>query len=321
MGNIFLTRHIPKVGIDMLTDAGHTVTVSPLDRVLHKDELITELKRKEYDAVLSLLTDQIDYEVFEALPKVKVISNYAVGYNNIDIEEAKRRGIIVTNTPGVLSETVAEYTFALILSLLHRIPEADRFTRKGNYEGWAPELFLGRNLKGMTLGIIGTGRIGKEVARLSRAFGAEVICNDVQKDASFEKEVGATFFSEIDEVFKKADIVSLHVPLLESTHHLVNRERLALMKEGAYLINTSRGAVVDEKALVAVLKEGKIRAAALDVFEHEPKLSPGLIELSETILTPHIASATEETRGKMAEIAAQSIIDTLAGKKPTHVVS
>lgn len=321
MGKIFITRHIPESGIHMLKDAGHEVTVSSLDRALHKDELIAELSRKEYDAVLCLLTDTIDEEVFEVAPKAKIFANYAVGYNNIDLEEAKRRGVIVTNTPGVLSETVAEYTFALILSVLHRIPEADRFTRKGAFEGWAPELLLGNNLRGKTLGIVGTGRIGSEVVRLSKAFGAEVIYTDLKRNEVLEKETGAVFVQEVDDVFKKADIVSLHVPLLESTRHLADRDRLALMKKGSYLINTSRGAVVDEKALVAALKEGRIRAAGLDVFEHEPKLSAGLIEFPETVLTPHIASATEGVRGQMAELAAQSIIDTLAGKKPKHVVS
>lgn len=320
MGRVYITRHIPEVGIDMLKDAGHEVVVSQKDGVLSKEELLSELSQKEYDAVLCLLTDAIDAEVFDAVPSVKIFSNYAVGYNNIDIEEAQKRGIVVTNTPGVLTETVAEYTFSLILSLLHRIPEADKFTRAGKYKGWAPELLLGENISGKTIGILGAGRIGQQVVRHAHHFGASVIYNDIKRNEALEKEVGAIFKKEIEDVFKEADIISVHVPLLESTHHLVSKERLALMKEGAYLINTSRGPVVDERALVEVLRAHKIRGAALDVFEHEPNLAPGLVELSNVIITPHIASGTERTRGEMAKIAAQNIIDMLEGDTPKYVV-
>lgn len=320
MGKVYITRHIPEVGIEMLKDAGHEVVVSEKDEALTKEELKEELKKDEYDAVLSLLTDEIDAEVYDAAPKAKIFANYAVGYNNIDVEEAQKRGILVTNTPGVLTETVAEYTFSLILSLLHRIPEADKFTRTGKYEGWAPELLLGNNISGKTIGILGAGRIGQEVVRHAHYFGASVIYNDLKRNEVLEKEVGAVFKKEIDDVFKEADIISVHVPLLESTHHLVSKERLELMKESAYLINTSRGPVVDERALVEALRTNKIRGAALDVFENEPRLTPGLVELSNVIITPHIASATERTRGEMAEIAAQNIIDMLNGEIPRHVV-
>lgn len=320
MADIFVTRQIPRPGLDLLEEAGHTLTISDKEGVLTKEELIAALKEKEYAAVLCLLTDTIDGEVFDAVPSAKIFANYAVGYNNIDLEAAKERGVVITNTPGVLTETVAEYTVALILSVMHRIPEADWFTREGKYDGWAPELLLGNNVRGKTLGILGAGRIGYEVAMsLHHAFNVSVIYNDIARNEELESAVGAEF-KEIDEVFKEADVVSVHVPLLESTRHLVSRERLALMKETAYLVNTSRGPVVDEAALVEVLKEKKIRGAGLDVFENEPALAPGLVELKNVVLTPHIASATEDTRGKMSELAGQSIIDMLAGKTPEHVV-
>ena len=320
MAKIYVTRHIPEVGIDMLKDAGHEVEVSKKDGVLGKEELISALQEKPYDAVLCLLTDQIDAEVFDAVPTAKIFANYAVGFNNIDVEEATKRKITITNTPGVLTETVAEYTFSLILSLLHRIPEADAFTRAGKYEGWAPELLLGKSIAESTIGILGAGRIGQQVVKHAHNFGAKIIYNDIKQNEDLEKEVGAVFKKDINDVFKEADIISVHVPLLPATHHLVSKERLELMKESAFLINTSRGPVVDEKALVEVLRAGRIRGAALDVYEHEPKLAPGLIEFPNVIITPHIASATESTRGKMAELAAQNIIDMLKGKTPKHVV-
>lgn len=320
MGRVFITRDIPGVGIDLLKDAGHEVFVSSKDGVLSKEELIEILQEKEYDAVLCLLTDTIDAEIFDAAPTVKMFANYAVGFNNIDIEEAAKRNITITNTPGVLTETVAEFTFSLILSLLHRIPEADAFTRAGKYKGWEPELLLGENISGKVIGIIGAGRIGQQVVRHAYHFGAKIIYTDIQRNEDLEKELGAVYKKEVDDVFREADIISIHVPLLPSTHHLVSKERLALMKENAYFINTSRGEVVDERALVEALRAKQIKGAALDVFEFEPKLTPGLIELKSVILTPHIASATESARNQMATMAAQNIIDSLAGNLPKHVV-
>ena len=320
MGRVYITRHIPEVGIEMLKEAGHEVTVSQKDGVLEKEEFIAALKEKEYDAVLCLLTDRIDGKIFDAAPTVKIFANYAVGFNNVDIEEAKRRDITITNTPGVLTETVAEYTFALILSLLHRIPEADSFTRSGKYKGWAPQLLLGVNLSGKTIGILGAGRIGQQVVRYAQSFGASVIYNDIAQNKELEAEVGAVFKKDIKDIFKEADVISVHVPLLESTHHLVSKEYIELMKETAYFVNTSRGALVDERALVEALRAKKIRGAALDVFENEPELTPGLIELKNVILTPHIASATESARNDMAKLAAQNIIDVLEGKVPQNVV-
>lgn len=321
MALVYVTRHIPDIGINLLRAAGHQVDVSTKDGVLTKEELLSAVSAKPYDAVLSLLTDTINGEVFDAVPTAKIFANYAVGYNNIDIAAAKERGVTITNTPGVLTNAVAEFTLSLMLAVMKRIPESERYLRAGKYTGWGPELLLGAEIQGKTLGILGAGRIGYEVAvRAHRAFGMKVIYYDIAKSEPLEKEIGAEFRATVEEVLKEADVVSVHVPLLPATTHLMNAERLALMKKSAYLINTSRGPVIDEAALVEALKNNVIRGAALDVFEAEPQLARGLADLENVVVTPHVASATDETRGKMAEVAAQSIIDFVAGVVPQNVV-
>lgn len=321
MANIFVTREIPDEGLTLLKNAGHTVEVSQKDGPLTAGELIKSLRDAEYDAVLSTLNNAYTAEVMDATPSVKIIANYAVGFNNIDIDAARERGITVTNTPGVLTDAVAEHTIALAFALARRVVEADRYTRAGKYEGWAPQLLLGTQLKGKTLGIVGVGRIGSRVATIASCMGMHVIYSDLEQNQVLEKETGAEYKKEIDTLLAEADVVSLHVPLLDATHHLINAERLKSMKEGALLINTSRGPVVDEVALVAALKEGAIQGAALDVFEGEPALAPGLADLENVILTPHIASATIEARQAMSRLAGQSIINFFSGKTPTHVVT
>ncbi len=321
MAQIFVTRHIPEIGINLLRAAGHTVVVSEKKGVLTEKELIKALSQKPYDAVICLLTDTINKSVFEAVPTAKVFANYAVGYNNISLPDAKAAGVTITNTPGVLTDTVAEFTVSLMLALVKRIPEADQYTRTGNYKGWAPELFLGSDLKGKTLGILGAGRIGYEVAlRANQGFGMKVIYNDIAKSEILEKKTKAVFKDSTEAILSEADVVSIHVPLLPSTQHLINATRLKLMKPTAYLINTSRGPVIDEKALVDALKNGVIRGAGLDVFEAEPALTKGLEKLSNVVITPHIASASEETRNKMSEMVALDIIDFLSGEVPEHIV-
>lgn len=320
---VFVTRKIPERGIAMLQEKGYEVDVSEKDGVLTKDELVSALRAKPYDAVLSLLTDTIDKDVFNAAaPSAKIFSNYAVGFNNIDVPEAKQRGIMITNTPGVLTETVAEHAFALILAMASRIVEADAFTRAGKYTGWAPMMFLGSDVSHKTLGILGAGRIGSRVAHHGKhGFDMNVIYYDVKRNEEIEQTTGALYRDTPEAVLKEADVVSIHVPLLDSTKHLINKERLAMMKPSAYIVNTSRGPVIDEAALVEALRNNVIKGAALDVFENEPALAPGLAELSNVVITPHIASATEETRSKMSEMAAQAIIDALEGRKPTNLVS
>ena len=318
---IYVTRQIPESGLTMLRSRGHDVVVSEKDGVLTKSELIEALSEDAYDAILCLLTDTIDAEVFNAAPKAKIFANYAVGVNNIALEEAGKRGILVTNTPDVLTDTVAEHTFGLILALTARIAEGDRFTRAGKYVGWAPLLLLGTDLGGKTLGVLGAGRIGSRVAHYARnGFDMDVIYYDVKRNDLFEKDYHATYFETVDEVLKRADVVTIHVPLLDSTRHLINSSRLAMMKQTAYVINSSRGPVVDETALVAALRSNVIRGAALDVFENEPALAPGLAELENVVLTPHIASATEETRSKMSEMAAENILAALEGRTPPNLV-
>lgn len=321
MKYIYITRKLPPVAEEMLRAKGYEVDVSEKDGVLTKDELISALKAKQYDAVLCLLTDTIDDDVFASAPQAKIFANYAVGFNNIDVGAAKKRGVIVTNTPDVLTDTVAEHTFALMLSLSSRITEGDRFARAGKYHGWAPMMLLGTDIKGKNLGILGTGRIGSRVAHMAnRGFDMNVIYYDVVRNHKLEDDYGAKFRASVEEVLREADIVSIHVPLLPTTRHLINKERLEIMKHTALLVNSSRGPVIDEVALVSALKDGIIAGAAIDVLENEPKMTPGLIELENIIITPHIASATLEARSAMAEVAANNIIAILNGGEPLNPI-
>ena len=318
---IYVTRRIPDAGIKKLQERGYEVDISEKDGVLTKEELLTALKAKPYDAVLCLLTDAIGSEAFDAVPTAKIFANYAVGYNNIDVEAAKVKGVLISNTPGVLTETVAEHTFGLLLASAQRICEGDRFTRAGKYVGWAPMLMLGNDITRKTLGVVGLGRIGSQVAKHAvKGFEMKVLYYDIARNEEFEKEMGAEFRENVDDVLKEADFISIHVPLLDSTKHLINAERLAIMKPTAYLVNTSRGPVIDEVALVEALKNKTIRGAALDVFENEPALAPGLANLENVIITPHAASATEETRQKMSEMTADNIIAALEGNIPPNLV-
>lgn len=254
-------------------------------------------------------------------PQLKIIANLAVGFDNIDLKAAKDKNIMVTNTTGVLTETVAEHTIALLFAITRRIVEADKFTRAGKYQGWAPELFLGSDIAGKTLGIVGLGGIGAEVAkRMSLGFGLKIIYFSPSRNKKLETELRIKYVP-FKVLLKTADFISLHVPLSPKTHHLIGVKQLKMMKSTSYLINTSRGPVVDEKALVYALKNKWLKAAALDVFEFEPKFAPGLTDLDNVILTPHIASATEEARNKMAEVAAKNIIAALSGKPPPNLIT
>ena len=323
MPKIFITRKIPERGINKLREKGYEIVINPEDKILSKDELIDSLKDKNYDAVLCLLTDKIDKDVIEAAgTQIKIFANMAVGFDNIDIKSAKEKKIMISNTPEVLTESVAEHTIALMLAISRRIVEADKFTRQGNYQGWAPMLMLGNDIAEKTIGIVGLGRIGERVAEiLAKGYKAKIIYHDIRRNESFEKEIGAQYKENLEDLLKEANYVTLHIPLLPATHHLINEEKLKIMKPTSYLINTSRGPIINEQALVRALKEGWIRSAALDVFENEPNLTPGLAELDNVILTPHIASATEKTRAKMSELAAENIIAALEGKTPPNLIS
>ncbi|MBI3931667.1 MAG: D-glycerate dehydrogenase [Chloroflexi bacterium] len=315
---VFITRKIPESGIALLREYCQ-VRVYPRDRVAPREELVKGVKWCH--ALLCLLTDSIDRELISAGPTLRVIANYAVGFDNIDIKAATERNIPVTNTPEVLTDAVAEHTFALMMAIARRIPESDRFTRAGKYQGWEPMLLLGTELKGKTLGIIGPGRIGAGVAqRAATGMGMNILYFDVTRNLQFEKMYNAKF-AKIDDILTKADFITIHVPLLPTTRHLIGAEQLQMMKPTAYLINTSRGPVIDEKALVKTLKKRGIAGAALDVYEFEPKLSAGLKRLDNVVLTPHTASGTYETRAAMSELAARNILDVLRGKTPQNLVN
>ena len=312
MTRVFVTRKIPDLGIRVLREKGFEVEISDFDGVLPYEVLLQKVRNT--DAILSLLTDRMDAELMDAAgPRLKVIGQFAVGFDNIDLEAARKRRIIVTNTPGVLTEATAELAVALIYAIARRIVEGDRYVRNGDFCGWGPMLFLGNNLNGKILGIIGLGRIGKAVAQ--RLPQMKIIYYDSLRNKKFEEELGAEYRG-LNEVLATADFVSVHVPFNPQTQHLINAKRLMLMKRTAYLINTSRGPVIDEIALVDALKSGLIKGAALDVYEKEPDMAPGLNKLDNVVLVPHIGSATEEARSAMSELAAKNIIAVLSGEKP-----
>lgn len=308
---IYITRKIPESGLRLLREKGILYDMGTNTLPLSKKEFLKKLKSKPYDGVISFLTEEIDAEVFDACPTAKVFANYSVGYNNVDLEEAKKRNIAISNTPGTSAVAVAEHTVALMMALTTRIVEGDKFVRQGKFKGWDPELFIGTDLRNKTVGLIGCGEIGSKVVEmLHNGFGINIIYSDVVRNENLEKTFGA-IKKETDEVIKEADIISLHVPLLPSTKHLINKERLSSMKKTAFLINTSRGPVVDEKALVDALKNDIIKGAGLDVFEFEPKLVRGLSKLSNVVLTPHIASSRLSCRNMMSEVAAKNIISAI----------
>jgi len=316
--SVYVTRMIPEDNIEELRKH-FDVEVNADDRALSKAELKEKIKGK--DAVISLLTDTIDGEVLDAAgPQLKIVANYAVGFNNFDVPAATQRGVILTNTPGVLDEATATHTFTLLLSMARRIPEGDKFVREGKWQGWAPMFFIGLDVDRKTLGIAGLGRIGQNVARKAKGFDMKIIYTDVRRNEAFEKEVGATFVDK-ETLLKESDFLTLHVPLLPETRHYIGEKELKLMKKTAVLINASRGPVVDEAALVTALQQKEIWGAGLDVFENEPAIAPGLAELNNVVLVPHVASATMDTRLKMGDIAVGNIIKVLNGQLPDTCVN
>ena len=315
MAKIFVTRRLPDEGIEMLKE--HELEIYEGNAPPSKEEIIEGVRGK--DALICLLTDKIDGEIMDSSPYLKIIANYAVGIDNIEVEEATKRGILVTNTPGVLTETVADLTWALMMSISRRIVEGDEFMREGKFKGWAPLLMLGGDVYGKTLGIIGAGRIGRAVARRARGFNMKVIYYSRERKKEME-EIGGKFV-DLPTLLKESDFVSLHVPLTQETYHLIGEKEFKMMKSSAYFINTARGKCVDERALVKALKEGEIRGAALDVFENEPYVTPELKELKNVIITPHIGSASYETRSKMAVMVAENVIAVFNGKMPPNCVN
>jgi glyoxylate reductase len=293
------------------------------DRCMTREEMLAEVAG--VDALLTLLTDRVDVDVLEAAgPSLRVVSNCAVGFDNIDVEEATRRNILVATTPGVLTDATAELTWALILSACRRVVEGDVMVRSGEFVGWTPTLLLGMELKGRVLGVVGMGRIGRAVAERAEAFGMTVLYTRRSGPLPPDSIPRGAEWQHTDSLrwlLATADVVSIHLPLSETTHHLLGRRELGLMKKGSVLINTSRGAVIDERALVDALREGPLRAAGLDVYEQEPRVAAGLVEAKNVVLLPHVGSATNETRGRMAKMAVMNARAAVCGESVPHAVN
>ncbi len=314
---VFLTRQLPSQVMELLKPQVD-LSYNTEDRVLSKTEIIEGLRGKK--GLLCLLTDTIDAEVMDAAPDLKIIANYAVGFNNIDLAAAKARGIWVSNTPGVLTEATAELTMSLLLTTARRIVEADQFTRSGLWGGWGPLQYLGKEVHGSTLGIIGLGRIGKAVVKRARAFGMAIIYwNRTRLEIAEEKELGIRYFSK-EEVLRQSDFVSLHLAYTAETHHLIDSAALAMMPTGSFLINTARGKIVDEKALVKALQSGHLGGAGLDVYEEEPRIHPALFQFPNVVLLPHLGSATLKTRTAMGLLAVENLLAGLQGNVPPNAV-
>jgi glyoxylate reductase len=316
---VLVTREIPHAGIAELQKY-LDVSVNPDDAPMKKSDIIRAIHDKH--GLVCLLTDGIDKDVINAGINLRVIANYAVGYDNIDVETATRNNICVTNTPGVLTEATADLTWALIFAVSRRIIEADDYVRTGLFRGWAPMLFLGDDIFGKTLGIIGLGRIGQAVARRAQGFNMRVIYYEPDRLSPATEQVTQATYCSLHSLLKNSDFVSVHVPLTEKTHHLIGSQELKVMKKSAFLINASRGPVIDEKALVQALKDGTIAGCGLDVYEREPAVEQGLLSMKNTVLLPHIGSGSRKTREDMALMAARNIIAVLIHQtKPPDLIN
>lgn len=318
MSRIVVTGRIPEAGLELLREAGEVWAWDgdePITTDVRDEQLATA------DAVVTLLTDRVDDAFLDAAPNVRVVANVAVGYNNIDVPACAARGVVVTNTPDVLTDATADLAMALTLMITRRLGEGERLIRSGEPWKWGMFMMLGAALQGRRLGIVGMGAIGEAFARRASAFGMSVVYHNRRAvDAATEAALGAELVG-LHELLETSDVVSLNCPYTEATHHLIDAAALDRMQTGAYLINTARGPIVDEEALVDALREGRIAGAGLDVFEHEPEVHPGLLDLDNVVLVPHLGSATVETRSAMAELAAQNVVAVLAGRAPVTPVS
>jgi glyoxylate reductase len=326
---MYITRQIPEEGITILKKFCQTVEVNPYDRSLTYDELLEQVKGR--DAILTMLSDRIDARLLQEAAEpcskhrggagLKIVANYAVGYDNIDIKAATAKGVVVTNTPGVLTDSTADMAWALLFSVTRRVIEGDKLTRTGKFSGWAPMLLLGGDIKGKTLGIIGAGRIGTAMAMRSRGWNMKILyTTQSRKNTVLEENLGAKRV-DLETLLRESDFISVHTPFSEKTKHLIGAKELSIMKKTAYLINTARGAVIDEAALVHALENKHIAGAGLDVYEDEPRLKPGLAGLENTVLAPHLGSATVETRAMMSVMAAEDIVAVLNKQKPKNCVN
>jgi len=317
---VYVTRELPERGLNMIKkyfDAEVWPEYAPPPKKVIIDKV------KNVDALVPLLSDKIDAEVFNEAPKLKIVSQLAVGFDNIDVAEATKRGIYVTNTPEVLTDTTADFAWALLMAVARRVAEADRYVRGGQWKvAWHPAMLSGRDVHGATIGVVGAGRIGYAVAKRAKGFDMKILFYDIDPARTeIEKNLGGKKV-DLDTLLKESDFVTLHPPLMKETHHLINAEKLKLMKKTAYLINNSRGPVVDEKALYEALKKGQIAGAGLDVFEQEPaSLDNPLLKLDNVVVAPHISSASLETRSKMSEMVADNLVAFFQGKKPANLVN
>ncbi len=315
---VLVTVRLPQEVLSLIT-RWHEVDSNPEDRPMPRAELLEKIGDR--DGLLYAVTDRVDDELLECAPKLKMVANYAVGYDNVDLAAATARGIRVSNTPGVLTDATADLTFALILAVARRVVEGDKLTREGQFKYFAPLLFLGRDVSGKNLGIIGLGNSGKAVARRARGFNMPVLYYSRRRIPEVEeRELGVSYVT-MEELLAQSDFVSLHIPLGAETRHFIGREQLKQMKPTAFLINASRGPVVDEQALVEALQLKQIAGAGLDVYENEPALTPGLTDLQNVVLMPHSGSATRETRTKMASLAAENLLAGLRGELPPNCLN
>ncbi|WP_336650448.1 D-glycerate dehydrogenase [Kocuria rosea] len=314
MSRVVVTGRVPDAAIEKLR-AAHEVEMWPDPEPIGREELLRRVAGA--DAVVSLLTERIDAELLDAAgPQLKVVANVAVGYDNIDVPACSERGVVATNTPGVLTDATADIAFGLILMATRRLGEGERLIRSGQDWKWGMFFLLGSSLQGKTLGVVGMGGIGQATARRAKAFGMEIVYQSRSEiDPGIAAELGARRV-DLDELLGVSDVVSLHCPYGPATHHLIGAEQLAAMKDSAYLVNTARGPIVDEAALASALREGRIAGAGLDVYEHEPRVHPELLELDNVVLLPHLGSATVETRTAMALLAADNVLAVLGGQRP-----
>jgi len=315
---VLVTGRLPETVLSLI-EQEHHVEINRQDEPMDWERIVASVTDK--DGLLCMITDRIDSELINSAPNLKIIANYGVGFNNIDIDAATARGIPVTNTPGVLTDSTADLTFALILAIGRRLVEGDKITRAGEFKFWAPLHFIGQDISGKSLGIIGLGRIGRAVAKRASAFDMQVLYHSRQQLDPARERTLQVEYAGLEYLLKTADFVSLHVPLTMQTTHLIGKKELRLMKPSAYLINTSRGPVVDEKALLNALENREISGAGLDVYENEPELTPGLAELDNVILLPHVGSATIETRTKMALMAAENLLAGLKDETPPNCLN
>jgi glyoxylate reductase len=320
---ILVTQKVPDIAYPPLQEMGDVEANMDEGVIWPYEELLR--RGPGHDYIYCLLTDQIDARFLDACasgtPRTRMIANMAVGFNNVDLEAATRLGIAISNTPGVLSDTTGDFAFALLMTTARRIPEAERYLRAGKYTGWGPLLFCGADLHHATLGLIGAGRIGKIVAQRASGFEMKVLYYDVYRMSPEDEARYHMVYTPMDEVLQQADFVSVHTPYLPSTHHLISEREFKLMKPTAILINTARGPIVDEKALVKALQAGTIARAGLDVFENEPAVEPELLTMENVVITPHIASASVETRGKMAKMASDNLVAFHHGQRPPNILN